>query len=563
MDAAGGQKTPRRLRDLQGDKSGMALIYVTAALPVIIGLSVLAIDYGRLSTLQSSLQHGGDALALAAAAELDLRPDAIARSKAAIAQLITTNESLFATSVVTIDETNVETCYLAALPASDATPITSADCLPDADATEMEDSSPSARFVQVKVNPQNFETIMPAAFLGGPTAAQTSAEAVAGFEAAVCNFTPLLMCNPFEPPDATLDDPAAVYNDYGLYAHIATEAGRREQIALKMHDSQWSPGNFGFLQPYAGPGAKNLMYSIASVTPQACFRIDNIALTTEPGNIETLKKAFNVRFDLFPNGNIGGQSAMSYPPAANVRKGYIIKKKNGSGSPNNCNDNNPVEDYTADGEPDFTIAMGLPLDSCHRDDSCVDGAGDPSRVGSGDWGGDNPGGVAANDDPTIPDFYQYWRFNHPTHSTIPTEADLGVDVNDDGDLDDNVANDVPPSRYTVYRYELAQGWESDQNANANAAITYHERGTPQCNPSIATDSPDRRIIYGAIINCRANDLAGGKNTGIIALAFGKFFMTQPMKGQNASDTVLYTELIDIAHPGAADGVARDIVQLYR
>ena len=106
----------RTLKDFRNDQSGIALIYVTAALPVLIGLSLLAIDVGRLSSLQSSLQHGADALALAGAGELDRRPDAITRANLAIAELVTTNTSLFATSVVTIDENSSCSTLLSSKP---------------------------------------------------------------------------------------------------------------------------------------------------------------------------------------------------------------------------------------------------------------------------------------------------------------------------------------------------------------------------------------------------------------------------------------------------------------
>ena len=47
--------TPLPLRD---DESGMALIYTTILLPVIVGFALLAVDVGRFTTLNSSLQHG-------------------------------------------------------------------------------------------------------------------------------------------------------------------------------------------------------------------------------------------------------------------------------------------------------------------------------------------------------------------------------------------------------------------------------------------------------------------------------------------------------------------------
>ena len=180
----GSENTWKRFQD---DQSGIALIYVTVALPVFVGFSLLAIDVGRLSSLQSSLQHGADALALAGAGELDRRPDAIVRPTGLSPNLITTNTSLFGTSVVTIDETSIAApCFLTSIPASDATPINPSNCLPTSNTTEIEASSASARFVQVIGRPQNFNTIFPVTFLGGASNnAQSSAEAVVGFERGV------------------------------------------------------------------------------------------------------------------------------------------------------------------------------------------------------------------------------------------------------------------------------------------------------------------------------------------------------------------------------------------
>src|SRR5450830_1297704 len=66
------------------DTHGMILPYVTVMLVVIIGVSVLALDGARFMYLQTQLQNGADALALAAAAELDRTPTAIERALNAI-----------------------------------------------------------------------------------------------------------------------------------------------------------------------------------------------------------------------------------------------------------------------------------------------------------------------------------------------------------------------------------------------------------------------------------------------------------------------------------------------
>ena len=93
-------RTLARLRNFgQGlwvDTSGVILPYVTIILAVIVGTSVLALDGGRATSLQSQLQKGADALAIAGAAELDRLPNSTTRAVAAINNLVT-NSSVFGT----------------------------------------------------------------------------------------------------------------------------------------------------------------------------------------------------------------------------------------------------------------------------------------------------------------------------------------------------------------------------------------------------------------------------------------------------------------------------------
>src|SRR6266702_8995119 len=80
-------------RSFCADTQGLILPYVTMMLIVIIGVSVLALDGARYMTLQTQLQNGADALALAGAAELDRLPDARTRAVTAIDRLLA-NSSL-------------------------------------------------------------------------------------------------------------------------------------------------------------------------------------------------------------------------------------------------------------------------------------------------------------------------------------------------------------------------------------------------------------------------------------------------------------------------------------
>src|SRR5438309_10318614 len=103
------------------DTDGVILPYVTVMLVVIVGLSVLALDGARLMSLQTQLQNGADALALAGAAELDRLPDAETRARTAIERLLT-NSTLFGSRARrTIAVSNVK--FYSHLPANDASPM--------------------------------------------------------------------------------------------------------------------------------------------------------------------------------------------------------------------------------------------------------------------------------------------------------------------------------------------------------------------------------------------------------------------------------------------------------
>jgi Flp pilus assembly protein TadG len=67
---------------LWGDDDGVILPYVAIMLAVIIGLSALAFDASRLMSIQTQLQAGADALALAL-------PHYIIQADAAIRNLVT------------------------------------------------------------------------------------------------------------------------------------------------------------------------------------------------------------------------------------------------------------------------------------------------------------------------------------------------------------------------------------------------------------------------------------------------------------------------------------------
>src|SRR5947209_300885 len=178
-------------RAVWNDTSGVILPYVTVMLVVIVGLSVLALDGARLMSLQTQLQNGADALALAGAAELDRLPDAETRARTAIEHLLH-NSTLFGSGA----DKNIRVVglqFYSQLPPSDNDPISAGVLATGPD---------NARFVAVTVQPVSLTTILPALF-GGSNRVTTGASAVAGFDQVVCEVPPIYVCNPYETQSMT------------------------------------------------------------------------------------------------------------------------------------------------------------------------------------------------------------------------------------------------------------------------------------------------------------------------------------------------------------------------
>lgn len=477
----------RRLDEFLAEESGAALIYVTLLMPVIVGVGVLAVDFSRLSSLSTALQKGADSLALAAAAELDRKPTAIVRADAAIAGLVA-NQHKFSTAGLA-NVTVGSKRYLQSLPGNDATAIGAGN----------ETTDPLlARYVEVTATAQTLNTILPASLLGGTNTATATARAVAGFDAAVCQFTPMFICNPYEGGATSLFDV------------VKTPAERRKQIKMQLGpggESQYFPGNYGWLDsPSFGSGengANVLRDALAKVAPNACFYQNGVSQKT--GNIENADAAINTRFDLWSGPFNNSHDDSNYRPSLNVRKGYKMKA---TGNPSPCNTKD-----TEDPPIQNTNKLG-------RDASFPAAGG---RLGDGVW-----------------PFQQYW------------------DSNFGGVAPNGWDNSNLPSRFDVYRYEI------DNDLTETAAIggaAAGEVGTPQCySGGGLNDTPDRRIIFAAVINCSGLNVHGNSGGPLPVLAFGKFFLTEPV----TADGTIHAEITGLVEPGSSsDSVARDIVQLYR
>lgn len=218
------------------------------------------------------------------------------------------------------------------------------------------------------------------------------------------------------------------------------------------------------------------------------------AVDVKPGATAAVRDAVNVRFDLYRASYGSVKSDSNYRPSLNVTKGYTGPACNPS--------------------PD-AAALGMPRDTCMSTGTCPYLGG---RMGDGTW-----------------DFDGYWSVNH-SGLTKPN----------------GWSNASLPSRYDVYRWEIGANYIPD---NSPAG----EDGNPRCySGGGLSDTPDRRVLYGAVIDCSG---LSGAATDVPVDTFVKLFLTEPMTAP--PNEAMYVEFIGVVEPGTDDEVVSDVIQLYR
>jgi Flp pilus assembly protein TadG len=296
---------------LAKDKDGSIAIFLTLALPVIIGMIGLVLDGGAALNLNSDLQKLADAAAIAGAAELDGASDAITRATDRAENLLSNDPhwSDVARSGVQI---TTPTFYSALDPVNGDT-VTA--------------SPGAAKYIGVTTVTRE-RTISFLSALGATGNAQTSASAIAGSTIIACNVQPLMLCNPYE----------------GTSDFQAT-AGQLFHLKQKGSTGGFSPGDFGLLDPPGvnSAGAKTIRNLLSQQSPNFCYVNE---VHPRPGQAAgDVADGINVRFDLTPNGNTSG---LDQTPAPNVIKGTMP-----ANSHNAChfNGNNYILDPTTNPTP--------------------------------------------------------------------------------------------------------------------------------------------------------------------------------------------------------------------
>ena len=182
----------RHLVALQGDRRGAVAIYFGVTMAVLIGVGAFTVDLGRVFSVGSELQSAAEALALAGAAELDGETDAIDRANLAVFGSLTGDDPIIVNGKTFAGAGDVPASsvrFLHSLPPDDV-PI---------DASFETTDPLVARFIEVTVTPATIRNLF-IPVVGGPLSIAHSAVTVAGFTQVICQFPPLMICNPYETP---------------------------------------------------------------------------------------------------------------------------------------------------------------------------------------------------------------------------------------------------------------------------------------------------------------------------------------------------------------------------
>jgi Flp pilus assembly protein TadG len=280
-----------KLTKLVPDERGQILVMFTIMIPVMLGLTGLALEGGRLFMLHSQMQDLADAAALAGAKELDGANDAITRATGRAENLLTNDTWWSSIASAGIQILDPPTFYSAL--AGDKDPVTGR-----VQATDVVTTDPTqANYIKVVTVTRD---VVPLFLVSvGATTGGVQATATAGTEYVICNVQPLMLCNPYG-------------SDFKNNVHVGDLFGFTAQ-----GQSSYSSGDFNLIDP-AGQthsGAQDIAALLSQSSANFCFA-DNVSPHTGSAS-GPVSNGINVRFDITPN-PAGG---LDTTPGPNVIKG--------------------------------------------------------------------------------------------------------------------------------------------------------------------------------------------------------------------------------------------------
>lgn len=518
-------------RNMLENQDGATLAYAAIFMAAMLGVVGLSYDLGRHYLVSIELQKAADAAAVAGAYQID--PGAnqatvatkIANAVADTAGPLTQNANTFGSDSANVGVVTVTNRNLSGIPPLDSDVI---------DASYEASSSEDIAYVEVTTALRTNNTVF-GRLAGQPATVNIQASAVATRGEAICQITPLFFCNPQEQIDGAGAD--FDIDDWLGRQVIVREGPGGGGASSGCANNQWFPGNFGFLNVQGfDTGANGLREALASLNgANACFRG---TVDTKPGQTNGAREGLNVRFDIYEqpgfgwSNNLTDADKIKYPPAENVRKGYLVSDAAA------CVQDPAPEPAT--GDP--PLALGFPRDDGFVDATCTD-----ARFGNGVW-----------------DCDAYWTANHPLAPATARPPNCTA-----------VTSGATLSRFEVYRheiefsdYDLMSDISGDgQNGTGGDGVD-NEVGQPVCNGANAVQtsaddlSRDRRLVTLAVVNCVQDGPFSGNVTGLPVKAYANGFMTEPV----TADGDFVMEIVGTDNPGdnsIAEVIARQWVEVVR
>lgn len=515
--------------------SGAVAPTVALSLFGLIAAGGIAFDYARMASMNTELQNAADHAALAAATQLDGQSGACDRARAAAVGMVS-NQTLMANDGNGLGVTITQGSGCAANSSDDGVRL-----YKDINHTTAATSDADAKYVMVVVDSRTANYAL-TPVVGAISSGTMNATAFAGLNQAICKVPPLMLCNPAEATDPDF----TVANYIGAGMRLISDNSNTS-------GGTYAAGDFGFLASGLDTsgvnGAKVLRELLGqSMVPGDC--VTGNGVTTDPGNMLTVRDALNTRFGIYEGGSLNnpcGNNGSSCPPSANIRQDLVL---NGNGTTQNelgfltsskgnpkgwLEAANPYPGSTKVGGTPQALAdsdisgppaippMGYPEDICHafsEAGSCTNG-----RIGDGVW-----------------DRYAYFRSNSASYPEITNVASFNSYMN-------SWFGTTTPTRYQVYQWETARTSTRLKSQSAGSYTAHSNptdlKGEPTA-VSPGTNTADRRVLTAAVINCTAEGVKG-KATNVQVQKWIDLFLVQPSEarsiGAPSTNSDVYVEVV--------------------
>jgi hypothetical protein len=515
---------PAKVRTAAGfldQESGSVTIFAIVGFAMCMVIAGLVFDVGRVMGIHTQIKSFADRMALAAAAELDGRPGALAR---AVNITVGPSSPIGEGHRFTLgddDSLNIQRIvFLSALgpePADPATPSpvpgdvrtarwTSDGGLVLEGGRTAAQADQETRFVVIEpeAEQENYVLFPLMAWLAPDMATQATvaSQAVAGYRQNICNSPPIMLCNPAEA--STLGAPFTFNRFQQIRARIRTGSGSLNPGDIKVLNTPDSLTT-GNQREYTGLIESNTFCSGARIPIR------------DETSLAGIRDGLNTRFDMFTSALFSERNSGDYTPAPRAPKGFQTTVSGSSCSVDKSTNSTPLPRdncFMPGRPPGGNLFQGVP--------SGVAGTGCTSSIqGNGAW-----------------DRAAYWAINH---SGVPQPAGYNS-----------------MSRYDVYRNEVTRGLNTSENRCSTS-------------PSNRTTNAlrDRRVIPIAIVNCRSVQTSGDRDN-IPVIAYAEAFLTEPvgaadsdLRWWNGDSDDVFMEILGTARPDLPETVQREYPVLVR